>query len=87
MQDIEQTLLSFVAQTMLEGDYRDLSVDTNLIDSRTIDSFSTLQLVNFIATTFGVRIPLEEVNAQNLQTVSSIAALVRHQLHRSEAPR
>jgi acyl carrier protein len=74
--NITQTVMGYVVSVLLDGDGRDFTPDVDLIESRILDSFSALQLVTFLNTTFEMSVPLSKVNATNLRTVAAIAKLV-----------
>jgi acyl carrier protein len=84
MSDIEQGILRYLTDALLDGDGRDLSVDTDLIDSRILNSFAALQLIVFLNNTYGVVIPLGKINAQNLRTVTKISELLRRQMNAAD---
>jgi acyl carrier protein len=77
---ITQTIMGYVVNVLLDGDGRDFTPDVDLIESRILDSFSALQLIMFLNTTFGMSVPLGKINAANLRTVATIAELIRSQL-------
>ena len=78
--NITQTIMRYVVNVLLDGDGRDLTPDVDLIESRILNSFSALQLIMFLNTTFGMSVPLGKINAANLRTVATIAELIRRQL-------
>jgi acyl carrier protein len=78
--DITQTIMRYVINVLLDGDGRDFTPDVDLIQNRILDSFSALQLIIFLNTTFGTSVPIGKVNAANLRTVATITELIRHQL-------
>jgi acyl carrier protein len=84
MSDIEQGILRYLIEARLDGDGRDFSVETDLIDSRILDSFSALQLLGFLHKSYGVVIPLGKLNAENLRTVSRISELLRQQMNAAD---
>lgn len=77
MTTIEDSLLAYVTRTMLGGDGRGLTTETDLIASRIIDSFAALQMVAFLHSAFGVDMPMDEVTAANLQSVATLSDFVR----------
>jgi acyl carrier protein len=80
--DIEEAIMKYVVDVQLDGDGRDFSPDTDLIANAILDSFGALQLVLFLNSTFDINIPLGQINASNLRTVTRMAALVRQHLVR-----
>jgi acyl carrier protein len=75
-QHIEHQLMAYVAKEFLKGDAVDLTVTTPLLELGVLDSFSILKLLAFADREFGVRVPLEDVTADDMQDISSIAAFV-----------
>lgn len=75
--EIRQKIYDHVVTTYLSGDARTFTNDTDLLNSRVLDSFSSMQLVRFLQTTFGVQISLEDMTPANLQSVNSLTALVQ----------
>lgn len=51
--------------------------DTQLLESRILDSLSVLKLVLYIEKRFGVVVPPEELVPENFETVASISAYLR----------
>lgn len=54
----------------------DLTPDTPLVTGGILDSIATLKLVSFLEEHFGVSVEAHEVDAENLDTLELIAALV-----------
>lgn len=76
---IESQLIDFLRQKY------SVDVDENapLIESGLIDSLVLLEVVNFVETEAGVRVPDDEVTHDNFDSVASIAALTRRLSGRS----
>ncbi len=52
------------------------SADTDLIDSGLLDSLRLVELLLHIESSLGCRIPLEEIDLDDLRSVKSIARLI-----------
>jgi len=68
---------AFVLREFLPGeDPGELKPDTPLMTSGILDSIATLKLVTFLESEFDISVEAHEVDAENLNTLSLIAALV-----------
>ena len=76
---IESQLIDFLRQKYSV----DVDETAPLIESGLIDSLVLLEVVNFVETEAGVRVPDDEVTHDNFDTVASIAALTRRLSGRS----
>jgi acyl carrier protein len=78
MDEMEQTVLAYVAKEYLEeDDDRELTVDTPLISGGIVDSFSMVSLKRFLEKKYAIRIPDEEATPAAFDSVTRIAELVR----------
>lgn len=78
MDDIKTTIHGYILREFLPGeDPSELKDDTPLITGGILDSISTLKLVVFLEETFGVSLEAFEAGADHLDSVGSIAELVR----------
>ncbi len=59
-----------------EGDPRELSPDASLIERHVIDSLGIVQMLSFLESEFGVRVPDEEVVPDNFESISRLTQLV-----------
>ncbi len=76
--DVESTVGDFIVKELLfEEQGAVLDHGENLFTRRAIDSMGMLRLLAFLEKTFGVQILDEDMVPENLETVRSIAALVR----------
>ncbi|MEE1928874.1 acyl carrier protein [Streptomyces sp. TRM 70351] len=73
---IEKHLISYVADTWLEGDPDGLDEKTPLIELNIIDSSGMFELVHHLQDEYRITVPLREVSPDNFQNVKAIAALV-----------
>jgi acyl carrier protein len=78
MDEMEQTVLAYVAKEYLEeDDDRELTVDTPLISGGIVDSFSMVSLKRFLEKKYQIQIPDADASAEAFDTVTSICAVVR----------
>ena len=52
------------------------SAETDLLQAGILDSLALIQFLVHLEETFGVKIPLDELDIEDIRTVSSIAGLV-----------
>lgn len=77
MQNVSETVRSFILDNFLPGeDATNLTDSTELKESGILDSLSTLKLVTFLEEQYKVEFEANDLDASNLSTVASIAALV-----------
>jgi acyl carrier protein len=77
MDNIRQQVRQFILETCLPGeDPKNLTDETELKESGILDSVSTLKLVTYLETTFGVELEASDLGAANLSTITSIERLV-----------
>ncbi len=62
-----------------EGDPRELSADASLIERHVIDSLGIVQMLSFLESEFGIRVPDEEVVPDNFESISRLTHLVESQ--------
>lgn len=86
MDDLRQSILSYVAKEYLEqGDDRTLDTDTALITGGIVDSFSMVSLKRFLETRYQIRIPDAEATPAAFDTVNRIAELVERHVQKTAA--
>ena len=56
----------YLVRTHLNGDSRDFDNETNLLENRILDSFSVLELIIFLDSTFSVKIRPEQMIPENI---------------------
>jgi acyl carrier protein len=72
------TIKQFILEEFLPGENPNtLTETTPLITGGVLDSISTLRLVNFLETTYGVTFEAHEMTADHLDTLNDIARLVQ----------
>lgn len=75
---IKQSVKEFVLSEFLPGeDPAALTDDTEMFSQGILDSLASLKLVAFLEETFGIKIAAHEVDVEYLDSLDSIAALVR----------
>ncbi len=68
---VEKELCNFIASNILSGE-KEVKNDTVLSDIG-VDSFSIIEIILFIERRFGIAIPHESLNPENLRSVSALA--------------
>jgi acyl carrier protein len=77
-ENIENDLKEFILKEFLPGeDPGELTDTTPLITGGVLDSIATLKLVLFLEERFGVKLQAHETDPDYLDTITSIASLVR----------
>ncbi len=77
MAEIKAQLHSFILREFLSGENPENLTDaTPLITGGILDSLATLRLVSFLEDTFDIELRPEDLDPGNLDSISSIAALV-----------
>ena len=77
MNAITQTLQDYILREFLPGeDPEELNDETPLITGGILDSISTLKLVVFLESQFGVTVEAHEAGVDHLDSVGKIAELI-----------
>jgi acyl carrier protein len=75
--DVVSTVKAFILDRFLPGeDPANLTRSTPLITGGILDSLATLELVSFLEQTFGIQLEAHEVDADRLDSLERIEALV-----------
>jgi acyl carrier protein len=75
---VADTVKTFILNEFLEGEEPDqLTEQTPLMTSGILDSIATLKLVSFLEKAFDIEIAAHEADAEHLNTLADIAALVQ----------
>jgi acyl carrier protein len=86
MDDPKHVILDYVKKEYVEdGDDRVIEVDTPLITSGIVDSFSLVSLKRFLEKKYRIQIPDAEATPATFDTVRSIADLVERVRRRNVA--
>jgi acyl carrier protein len=73
----------FILDEFLPGeDPNELTDETPLISGGILDSIATLKLVAFLEEEYGIEIQAHEADTENLDTIASIARLVKSKRER-----
>lgn len=76
--DVQSTVKNYILQEFLPGeDPAELTETTPLVSGGVLDSIATIKLVMFLEERFGIKLEAHEADAENLDTLTSIAGLVR----------
>jgi acyl carrier protein len=77
-QDIQSAVKEFILKEFLPGeDPNELTDTTPLITGGVLDSIATIKLVLFIEEQFGIKVEAHETDPEYLDTIASIAQLIR----------
>lgn len=77
-EDIKEVVRGYLLQNLFDsGSGDELTDSTPLISGGILDSISTLQLVSFLEEKFKIEFRPNEVDQDNLNTISQIANFVR----------
>ena len=80
MIDIKETVKNYLVDNFFQGKEDAFTDDTTLLSSGVIDSISSLQLVEFIESSFGFEFEAHEVDKDNLDTLNIIVAFVEKKI-------
>jgi acyl carrier protein len=69
-------LEKFIATQILKQPHRKITADEPLLSSGLIDSFNLMDLALYVEDTFGVRIEDTELNADTLDNLNQLSALI-----------
>lgn len=76
-QDVKSALREYILREFLPGERPEsLQDSTELITRGILDSLATLKLVSFIEERYGITVEPHETDAEYLNTIDRIAALV-----------
>ena len=76
MQNVREEVRKYIVQTLLSGDGRDFTDQTDLQETAILDSFATLELVQFIESTFGITLGASQIQSGTFRSVDSISQTV-----------
>jgi acyl carrier protein len=78
--NLKANIHAHIVGTWLNGDERGFDDDTDLQHAGILDSFSTLELVNFLGDTYAVQLDPADINAETFKSVNTVAQLVSQKL-------
>ena len=77
MVDIAPAVKQFIRRELApDTSEADLGDDVSLLDSGILDSFGIMTLLTFIETKFQVRIPADQIEPANFESVGAISRLI-----------
>ncbi|HEY7211026.1 MAG TPA: acyl carrier protein [Bryobacteraceae bacterium] len=77
-EEIKTIVKDYILHEFLPGEHPDQLTDTTpLITGGVLDSIATLRLVLFLEERFGIALEAHEASPEYLDTIASVAALVR----------
>ena len=81
MNNIEQVIRRFICEEVApDCDVEKLANNESLLESGILDSIGIMLLLPFIEDNFHVKIPVDQLEPANFETIASITALVtKHQ--------
>ena len=74
--EILTRLTEYVSKEILNGDDRELTPTSPLLEWGVINSIEIIKLLGFIHTTFGVRVPEGELTASSFKNLESMTQLI-----------
>lgn len=78
---IAETVKSYILEAFLPGaNPAELTDETPLISAGILDSLATVRLVAFLEEQFKIEVAAYEATADNLDTITQVASLVRSKL-------
>jgi len=81
--NMEQTLCTYIAQTLLPPDSGiELKPDDDLLSIDYLDSMQFMRLVQFTEETFALKIPPEDLLIENFQSINRLAHYLTEQKKR-----
>jgi len=73
---MEEKLIEFIKNEFLKDDEIEITIDTKLISSGIIDSFSLVSLQSYIEREFDKRIPNPKMTVENCDTIKQLIELI-----------
>lgn len=77
---IKQQIRDYIRDNVLLGDGDMPDENTSFTESGVLDSTGFLGLITFVETTFGIEISDDELDPENLETLSKISGFVKRKL-------
>ena len=78
MSDVQKTVLEFIKENFIMGRSEvALALDESLIESGVMDSTGVLELVEFLESTYKIKIEDEELIPENLETINNIVKFLK----------
>lgn len=77
MDEMKMAVLEYVKDEYVDDEDEEVTLETPLISSGLVDSFSMVSLKTFVEKKYGIKLPDEEATPEAFDTVNSIVELVR----------
>ena len=78
MSDVLKIIVDFIKENFITGrSNASIDPDKSLIESGILDSTGVLELVEFMETTFSIRVDDEELVTENLETMNNIVRFLK----------
>jgi acyl carrier protein/D-alanine--poly(phosphoribitol) ligase subunit 2 len=77
MDEMEKAILDYVKREYVEDEDTEVDLNTPLISSGIVDSFSMVSLKTFLEKKYGIQIPDAKATPEAFDSVTKIAVLVR----------
>ena len=84
---IKQRIREYIKDNVLLGDGDIPDEDTSFTETGILDSTGFLGLITFVETTFGIEISDDELDPENLETLSKISGFVQRKLQDKKTTR
>jgi len=84
---IKQRIRGYIKDNVLLGDGDIPDEDTSFTETGILDSTGFLGLITFVETEFGIEISDDELDPENLETLSRICAFIQRKLEEKESTR
>ena len=82
MDPIENRVREFVSTEFLGGATADFDQGASLLETGLIDSIGFFRLVGFLEMSFGIRVPDDDLLAENFQSLEKIIEYIRRREQR-----
>jgi acyl carrier protein len=80
MSDIRATVRQFITENFLLDPNTQLNDADSLLQLQIVDSTGFLELVNFVESTFGIKVADEEMVPENLESIDNIVQFLGRKL-------
>ena len=81
MDEIEGKIHEFIVKDLLWEKQTELDSETQLLEEGIIDSIGLFRMVTFLEETFHIRVPDEDLLAENFQSIRRIGDYVKERLN------
>ena len=81
MDEIESKICDFIVKDLLWENQTELKAETQLLEEGIIDSIGLFRMVTFLEESFRIRVPDEDLLAENFQSIRRIGDFVKARLN------